>query len=152
MAITGLRRLVPLLRSSAGSVEIELEFGVDAERVSFVRGRIVGELDVTCQRCLGSMTLPVDFEFSLGLVRSEAEGNRLPPRYEPLLVESDLVSLADVVEDELILALPIIARHGDAEPCAMPVPGSAAAGGQGNDDVSVAKTNPFAILGKLKKE
>ncbi|MFA7094932.1 MAG: YceD family protein [Gammaproteobacteria bacterium] len=151
VAITGLRRLVPLLRSCVGAVEVELGFGIDAERVSFMQGRIVGELDITCQRCLGSMTLSVDFEFLLGMVRSEAEGDRLPSRYEPLLVESALISLADVVEDELILALPIIARHADTESCMTPVPGSAAAG-QGDDDVSAAKENPFAVLSKLKKE
>ncbi len=87
-------------------------------------------------------------EFYLGLVKSESEGDRLPDRYEPLIVETGSVSVAAIVEDELILALPIIARHPELEACSAQVP---LVKGLRQDEGEAPKerVNPFSVLGKL---
>jgi uncharacterized protein len=58
------------------------------------------------------MTIESDFRF--GLVTSEDEAELLPGEFEPLLVTGSEVSLPDLVEDELLLSLPIVARHEEA--------------------------------------
>ena len=41
-------------------------------------------------------------------IEDESEEAALPPGYEPLLIADGQVNLADVIEDELILALPVV--------------------------------------------
>lgn len=146
-----MRRLAPLLRSCEGGIDAQLRFGIDEQRIPYLRGRVAGRLEVTCQRCLGLVVLPVDVEFSLGLVKTESEGDRLPDGYEPLIVEPGSMSIAAIVEDELILALPIIARHSDPEACGPQVPFGKGLW-QNEDEVPTEQANPFSVLGKLLKK
>lgn len=115
MALKGMSRLAGFLHDTDGEVDVTLEFGIDAQRVKFVRGSLRGSLPLVCQRCLQAMSYPVDIEVSLGLVESEAEAERLPEAYEPLVVDEASMSLKGVVEDELMLALPIVPLHEEAK-------------------------------------
>lgn len=108
-------RLSPLLTDSQGEVEVVLEFSVDPAGTAIVSGRIRTELHLRCQRCTEKMTWPVNSEFCLGLVSSEALIEGLPEPYEPYLVESLPVFLQDMIEDELLLVLPQIPKHDLAE-------------------------------------
>jgi uncharacterized protein len=117
LMLSGLPRLRELLHAATGSVMVNLEAGVDERGVHFIGGRAVTSLELICQRCLEPLSLPLDIPFRLGLIHSESDADDLPDEYEPLLVaKADLVS-ADLVEDELILALPLIALHQDAAEC-----------------------------------
>lgn len=148
VSIAELRRLAPLLRSPEGEVDVQLQFGIDEQRIPYVQGHVTGGLEVTCQRCLGSLVLPVNLEFCLGLVKSESEGDRLVDGYEPLIVENGSISIAAVIEDELVLALPIIARHPESEACGVQVPFERGLW-QGDDEAPAERVNPFSVLGKL---
>jgi uncharacterized protein len=106
-----LSRLSPLLTDSQGEVEVVLEFSVDPAGVASLTGRLQTELQLTCQRCNENMTWPIKTEFCLGLVSSEASIEELPEQYDPYLVESVPVYLNDMIEDELLLALPQIPKH-----------------------------------------
>ncbi len=108
-------RLSPLLTDSQGGVEIVLEFSIDPAGVAIVNGRLQTVLPLVCQRCTENMTWPVRSEFCLGLVSSEASIEGLPAQYEPYLVESVPVFLQDIIEDELLLALPQIPKHDLSE-------------------------------------
>lgn len=148
ISIAELRRVVPLLRSHEGEVDVQLQFGIEEQRIPYLQGHVTGGLEVTCQRCLGSLVLPVNVEFCLGLVKSESEGERLEDGYEPLIVENGSISIAAVVEEELILALPIIARHPESEACGVHVPLEKGLW-QGEDEAPAERANPFSVLGKL---
>ena len=70
-----------------------------------------------CQRSLQPFVLPARVEQTLGLIREEAEEAGLPPGYEPLLVPEDgRIVPIDLVEDELILALPVVPVALDSGP------------------------------------
>jgi uncharacterized protein len=149
IALAEMARLGESLQDTAGEVSVSLEFGIDNEGIRFIRGRIQAEVSLECQRCLETMRYPIDSEFMLGLVRSSTEAETLPSHYEPLLVEDGPLFLRDIIEDELLLALPIVAMHAP-EACgvelnAMPQPDEAQ-----EDDGEAAGDNPFAALADLK--
>ncbi len=116
LALQGMDRLAPSLARAGEQVQVWLHFGCDAQNVRYIRGRVTTTLELTCQRCLEAMLFPVDIAVSLGIIGAAAEAERLPGAYEPLLLdESESVSLKTVVEDELLLALPLVALHDPSE-------------------------------------
>jgi len=100
---------------------------------------VSGELSLNCQRCLQPLQLPLQFESRLLLVPSGA-----PWPDEELVDDSaDAIealseqSLASLVEEEVMLALPLAPRH---EVCALPA-------GGGTD---ARPASPFAALVRIK--
>ena len=117
LALAELPRLTALLNQTSGAVSVTLTAGIDGQGQRFIAGRLHATVELTCQRCLGPLQLPLEVAVHLGLVHSEAEANRLPDDYEPLLAPDGLMAVADLVEDELLLALPQIPRHADQREC-----------------------------------
>lgn len=143
-----MRRLSESLADEAGETEAELGFAFDPVRRPTVSGWAETELALVCQRCLEVYRQPLRVEFSLVLVQGEDEGELLADEVEPLLLESDRVRTVDLLEDELILALPIVAAHADEKDCRMQ------AGEQGamSEAAEQQKPNPFAALAALKRK
>lgn len=148
--IRQLKRLTPLLRSDTGMLGVKLDFGIDASGVKFMHGLITGELELDCQRCMGELILPLQIDFHLALLRDETQLEKLQDEYEPLLVEAVPIFIADVIEDEALLAIPQIPKHEEDE-CAVKLSAT-------QDELSGTeaemdeKANPFAVLAKLKKD
>lgn len=153
-----MKRLAPYLAQTGGRAEARLEFGVDQQGTHYLHGRIRAELVLTCQRCLEPMYHVVDAEVWLGIIGEEAEAELLPERYDPLPVGEEPLFLRDVIEDELILSLPIVPKHAEGA-C------GAAEGNEGrardrNDGSDAGeeeaatdgRENPFAILAALKND
>jgi len=67
-----------------------------------------------CQRCLKPLETKVSGSFKFALVRSEDEFELLPEEFEPYLLEAEEQSIIDLVEDEIILSLPMVATHEEA--------------------------------------
>lgn len=151
MPLSRMKRLAPSLRNAKGFVEVELSFGMDELGTHFIRGRFGSALEVTCQRCLETVTLPLQGVISLGVVRSEAEGERLPGHYEPLVVNSGTVLLPALIEDELMLALPIVPLHALGQ-CRAEASEAVARTIGVEDSQGAAKASPFAVLDVLKKD
>lgn len=147
----------------SGEIEADLVFGVDVQGVRNVRGRLHAELHALCQRCLQSMPLTLQVDIALGMARTLEATERLSDEYEPLIVplvngQSQLQPLASIIEDELLLALPVAPMH--AEQC-LPwvMPGAAtshALPGTQADAVAAdlppeGKKRPFAGLAQLQQ-
>lgn len=107
-----------LMRDDDASADVELRAGIDDEGYRFVAGRVRAGLLLQCQRCLDVMRHEVDVPVSLALVWREAEIPSLPSRYEALVTGTTATDLHELVEEELLLALPLVARHPDGECCA----------------------------------
>lgn len=136
-------RLAPLLADTEAEVAFRLSFGRDPQGRPVVRGEVEAVLSLICQRCLEPLAHTVRSRFVLGLVTSIAEAKKLPDTYESLLAEEDTVSPRDLVEEELLLALPAVPRH--AERCS---PTSESGGARAErEDKSAA--SPFAVLARL---
>ena len=117
LKLAALPRLAALLEHAGGMVSVALALGVDEQGLRFVEGLLQTEVELICQRCLGPLRLPLEVTVSLALVRTEAEAACLPDQREPLLVTGTDLAVADLVEDELLLALPQIPRHRDTCEC-----------------------------------
>jgi uncharacterized protein len=139
-----LSRLAGYITEGQGTVRVEMEFGVDEEGIRFARGHLTTEVGIACQRCLESFRLPLESNFQLGIVTSEALAERLPEHYDPLIVGAEPFFLRDMVEDELILSLPIVPKHPD-DHCPVRT-----AEEQENEGEPL-RENPFSVLAQLKK-
>lgn len=142
VALAGMLRLASSLYDMQGAAHIELEFGKDGQRIAYLRGSIRANLLLVCQRCLQPLELSVYVEPCLGLVTSAQQIEVLPDNYEPLLLEAQTVSLSTIVEDELMLALPIVPKHDDEKCIKQKTVIS-------SEDV--LRKHPFAVLTQLKK-
>jgi uncharacterized protein len=147
LSLAGMTRLADAVRDiDVPDLQVRLTAGRDAGGVLCLEGRIAGRLHLTCQRCLDSMDLPLEIAFRLALVSSEAEAERLADGYEPWLLQDERVVVRDVIEEELLLALPAFPQHAGSETCSLP-------GYRQDEFESVAeeKPNPFAALASLKR-
>lgn len=149
IALAELRRVLPLLRSDAGEVEFSLSFNMDEAGIPRIQGRVQATLMLQCQRCMEEMEFSVSSKVRLGIVASRAAAEHLPENYEPLVCDEE-TTIVSILEDELILALPIVAMH-KIEDCPM---GDAYPAQKDReteiDDVDVGRKNPFAALAQLK--
>ena len=142
--LASMERLRGSLLQPDGEAACRIGFGTDALKVPFVEVRIEAELPLLCQSSLRRFLLPVRLVQRLGLIRDEAGEAALPPEYEPLLMPADgMLRPAELVEDELILALPVVPVSPEAEMVEREFAPTVE---------EVAKASPFAALVGLKKE
>ena len=145
LPLSAMKRLQGSLVDNDGEVRYSIEFGRDdVLQVPYAELTIDTALPLQCQRSLQPFLLPVKLVQRVGLVRSEEEEAALPPDYEALLVPEDgMLRPADLVEDELVLAVPLV-------PVA---PGSEAVEGDWPaTEEEQLKASPFAALAALKKQ
>lgn len=138
LAVGGLDRIASMVKNLDGYVDLDLQFGKQG-RLPLIEGRVAAKLVLECQCCLEPMEWKIDSRVRLGIVESVDAALLLPEDTEALIVEPDVeVLLADIVQDELLLAIPVIPQHDDCHlPGKTPVPAE-------------AKRNPFASLADLK--
>jgi len=134
---------------NANEAEVTLEFGIDVQGIKFLSGHIVAPVKMACQRCMGAMDYTVDISIKLAMIKSEEEAEELPDRYEPLLVNEPELSLVELIEEELMLALPIVALHENDDCPAATVDNDL----QGTQPIETeGKPNPFVVLAQLKNK
>lgn len=139
LPISKLSRLRDVLVDQEGVAVFELSFEKDGKIVA-VTGLVEADLKLQCQCCLGDISWPVRSEVRLGVVHSLGEADLLPESYDPLLLETGTIPLADILQDELLLAIPAIPQH---DRCGM----DAAV----KQEAAPKRPNPFAALAELKK-
>jgi uncharacterized protein len=135
-------RLRPLLVADLEPVELIVQGGVDAEGYSYVRCVFTAMLKLKCQRCLRSVEHKADVDSWLVPVDNELDGGQLPEHYDPLVTNDKLASLSDMVEDELLLSLPVVPRH-DFGKCPVAMPESLQ---QEPEEEKSERIKPFADL------
>lgn len=122
-----------------------LAFARDEEGRPIVEGEVHLEVCTQCQRCLQPMNLELVSNTRLAIVWDEEHAEKLPSSLDPWIVPGDAADLFGLVEDELLLALPIVAFHDEAE-C-----GQSGHFSTGDFEDS-PKENPFQVLAQLKNK
>jgi len=147
--VSRLPRLSGLVVSDQGEVEVNLDFHKDARGRHCLRGNVRGTLQLECQRCMKAMQLPVDSRFELILVESDAEADCQGEGDEVFIVESTPILLTDIIEDELMLSLPLVASHDEPD-CGIAIQPETETELDEGEQVADEKPNPFAALAELK--
>lgn len=123
--IKDMHRLCAIIGTQEGKVKSSLEFGVDRQGITFLKGQVETILSLQCQRCLEVFDYEIKSDFVLGIVKTLEEANELPEHYEPALTKNGelalKLALREVIEDELILNLPIIPKH-EPDQCKIKLP------------------------------
>lgn len=145
-------RLREMLSDSDSDSDSEVQVHVyaqdDGSGQVVVRGEAQAELTLVCQRCLKPMQQHISADFRLVWVRNEREANAIQDEScDPLLSAEGRIKLAELIEDELLLALPIAALH-EVDRCEASAPEPET---QAVEPEPPAKQNPFAVLEQLKR-
>ena len=136
-----LLRLSAIVEHPQGMVKFRLSAKQDSAGRTLLHGIASTDVVLSCQRCLQPMTVPLCSEFTLAAARTEKELEQLPQDYDPLLLGNNETVLTELIEDELLLNLPIIPKHAD-EHCSVSWDN---APNRSADDA----VKPFANLSKL---
>ncbi|HXE40846.1 MAG TPA: YceD family protein [Azonexus sp.] len=138
LAVSALERLHDLLAEVSGEVVFRLEGFKGANGELMLHLEVSGVLPLACQRCLKSVAFDLDVDNLLQLVPEGAELSQeeLEDDTRDFLPVARELNVVDLVEDEILLTLPVAPRH---EKCGLP--GAADAG---------ERINPFAKLSGLK--
>lgn len=150
IALSKLERLASFVTGSEGDINYSLRFKKQRRdgRIR-INGRVQAILAMTCQSCLEPVWLTIDETIALVVVQDETEAEELDSSQEPLIVQGDEVEPGAIFEDDLILALPMVARHANADgvsQCMDQLGYEPPAFDPGLEE----KPNPFDVLSKLK--
>lgn len=143
-----LERLGESLLSDAGSAQAHFAFQ-QVEGMPAVRLTVEATVQLRCQRCLRPFGQPLESRAAIVFTTSEAEAALVPADWEAITVDPHRVALAELVEDELLLSLPLVPMHAatDCEPAVALVPGEDEAKAAADE----ATQRPFARLKELLK-
>ena len=143
--INQLNRLSELLLNDSGKLDAELKFD-RIGKLRYLSGKVSAKVKVTCQRCMQPMPLELEANIKLGLITNEDQADRLPEDYEPCLVNDGDTSLASMLEEELLLVMPLVAMH--KEGCSDYLVEQEKRK-QAEEESESEKENPFSILKDL---
>ena len=135
-------RVRSYLSEDSDVIDVDLLFSLDERRIRIITGDAKGRVHMTCQRCLESVEVDVQADFNLAIAFNEERAKQLPRYYDPLIVEDEEIELLHVIEEELILSLPLVPYHTD---CSIQTQFGDAAKEPKNE-----KPNPFKVLAQLK--
>lgn len=139
--------------SDEGVIRVSLRFSEKHDMV-FLRGSLDGSVKLTCQRCMEVMDFSLAGSMKLAVSETEREVEGLPKGFElvclldadDLGLKLDEVHLLPLVEDELLLRIPLVPMHGDGAECS----GRARVGEVSDKAESKESiTRPFSALADL---
>jgi len=145
LRLSELTRLMAALASDRGHIEAKIDCDRDEENRFVAEVKVQAEVEVLCQRCLESMPITLATDNRLAIVGDDDKAKQLPSHLEPWVVEEDQGELWLLVEDEIMLGLPIVSYHESKE-CKEILKGY-------NTPAPVAeevRENPFNVLEQLK--
>ncbi len=113
--VSKLHRIRDLLASDIGSVRAGLSFDQLGDGTVLLDMSVTAEVELTCQRCLEPFAHNLEALTKLALI--EVNIGVAPEGYEAYEVGRDRINLVNLIEDELIVMLPLVPRHEAREAC-----------------------------------
>ncbi len=145
LAVAELDRLAVEARGD-GEVSYELSFASAGGGRVELSGRIRARLELRCQRCLGRLALELDEPLAITIAPAGADRSGQAGRGADIeLADGATVALPELIEDEVLLALPQVPRHQGERGCAVPERYRAAA------IAPRRNAHPFAPLARLAR-
>ena len=147
LPLAQLSRLCDPLADDAGNVSATFRFERDERNAVVIHSLLEVEVKMVCQRCLDLVSLPIRSECDYAVVKEGANTQAVPKDYDVLELGEDPLDLLALVEEELLLALPIVPVH-DPKDCQQP----AGANEPEPSEDEVTRSNPFSVLAQLKRD
>jgi uncharacterized protein len=145
--VSSMSRLCGALHNNEGVVDVVMHFDIDETGLPFLQGKFRSTLNLICERCMEPMDWDVEVNCLLAILKNERKVEGLAEQYDPWIIDSDeLISLGSVIEDELILALPLVPKHDFK--C---LPAEVWQSGE-DEIVEEKRVSPFAVLATLKSK
>ena len=151
--LSGFARL-PEARAQEGSVDWSLQSALrrtaGGRAEPWLALNVATRVRLACQRCLQDFDVPLRIEANFRFVADESLAAALDAEAEEdVLALPQRLDLHALVEDELLLALPLVPMH---ETCPQPlIAADTVAGAAGQGDDEHGRAHPFAALQALKR-
>lgn len=139
--IAALGRLSQVSNKADGSLQLHMSFSKADSGLAIMQGNISGKLILVCQRCMEPMGYDVNLKSRFYFSRPGLRHDGIDDA--DVIVVEDELDLYALIEDEVLLSLPMITMH-IAEEC--PATDLMAA----KDETKLQKQNPFAVLKNIK--
>ena len=147
MAADDMGRLNDFVVDILDEVTVGLRFEIDAQNLTFFHGDIATRVSLVCQRCNEPFGYTIEQSFSFTPIKEGQAVDDIPDVYDPVeLNEHGEINLLELLEDEIIVSLPLVPMH-DEKDCKVT-----------KDDLSFGEIepddkqpNPFAVLKELKR-
>jgi uncharacterized protein len=140
VALADLPRVASRADQMGGNVAGTVRFGRH-ERTAIAHVLMQGTAVMCCQRCMRPVELPVSSSVRLALLENAEDVRTVTDPFEPVLALRGRISVGELVEEELLLSLPIVPLHAVGDPCPRDP--------RGPPRPAVVTQRPLAELGKL---
>lgn len=146
--VSEFKRLTELLLDDAGEVKVQLQGEYDHRKRCLLIANIEAQLTLECQTSFEPIMFEATRETTFCAVSTESQFSEVEEEYEPVLVEDGYLDIKQVIEDELILAVPLVANKSLDE-----IDQKMSFGELDEAEIAAAKKadNPFSVLENLKK-
>ena len=150
--IAGFVRLRDSLARPDGRAAVEFRFHA-AGAYPALEGAVRARAWLVCQRCLKAFEAALESPVRVAFVGRDAEASRVPDEYDAVTAPGGRIQLTEFVEEELLLALPLVPMHATPAECALTLAAEAGADAEGDAPRAPARpvTRPFAELRELLK-
>lgn len=138
------------------SVDIHLRFERDDQNRCRVHGDVSARLELQCQRCLKPVPCAVAATIDVAVVADERSARQFGKRADVFVAGGDRLNVAELIEDDLLLSLPV--DRCQTDPCpnapALAYPPQPSDPKPADPEISDddAEGSPFAVLQRLKNE
>ena len=149
LSVADLSRFAPMLAVADGEVEVTLDCFRDEDNRTLMRVMMAAEVQVSCQRCLESMPFRLASDSTLAVVWNDEQAACLPRYLDPLIVPGEDCNIYELVEEELILALPPYHYH-DTDQCKQTTATFAPPAEPDSTEAPASGPGPFEVLARLK--
>ena len=113
IAVQDMPRISSTSTRNESTVSITMAFSMSSLHFPMVKGTIQGSIVQTCQRCLGDAEVKIDQTFTLVMINPESLELASKEGHEIYEYSGQFVSTIDMIEDEVILVMPIVVKHAD---------------------------------------
>lgn len=116
---------------------------------ALLNGKLSGKIILICQRTLETFEYMIDNSLSLGFVTDDRFFKNFPENYEQYIYQNDQINLLELVEEEILLSIPMIPKK-TINDCQAIQSKSYCSVFENHNTKSQETPNPFSALKKLK--
>ncbi len=139
--LSEMTRLLAVSESRSEQVQVSVKFDMDEQGLTVMSGSASVLVALTCQRCNEPFEQLLEVKFTFSPAKNEEAAEKIPSYYDVIeLDENGEVNLRELIEEEFILAIPLIPRH-ELEDCSADADSI-----WGELPEELDKPNPFDVL------